>query len=495
MAFNFDSPQPQVSLPSKTPQLGKTWIPQQTQSGSPAWKNTATGEVRYQEEMPGTRAESPPEPAQAERKPEQGGTGPTAPESEPATGRGKEPTSSNPETQESRFAGKSPNELKEIAQMYEDNIRTRLQSNQAVPDSWKSGIDEVRTLLAGGNPATEIQTDESIYGHPLNPLNSPGHENIIPIKINAKTDLDWRLNTVAKEIDKLQTAIGKAEYAARAAKTPAARKKAQQELSSSNIREARDRLNDLRQTRQYLGELQEKQQKLPKPPQEAIPGGKAAGQDERPKEEAATKPKAPSLESWKVSYPEFLKHHNAQDSRYSRETWENNVKKAASRGLDVPDENLRAIGIDPSTKDKTKAVESRQSLEKKLKAMGVPFRPEYTDDQLQRQLNARQDSARNSFQRRIETIQPPSEQYRNAPANKKQNGWEIVKVGGQYTLRHPVTKHKVSSHAVLYDAQRTAATLSPDDPVFNQLQPERHSLKHLHDFAKNLYVNYYAEVE
>jgi len=88
MAFNFDSPQPQVSLPSKTPQSGKTWIPQQTQSGNPAWKNTATGEVRYQEEMPGTRAESTPEPAQAERKPEQGGTGPTAPESEPATGRG-----------------------------------------------------------------------------------------------------------------------------------------------------------------------------------------------------------------------------------------------------------------------------------------------------------------------------------------------------------------------------------------------------------------------
>jgi len=107
-------------------------------------------------------------------------------------------------------------------------------------------------------------TDKSVYGHPEAGATKEGHYGLVPIKIDAITDLSWRIDTAQKRVDELQTTMGKAEADSRKSGSKE-QKAAKAYLSSHKSSEDQQELEDLRGTVQYLGKLQEQQKKL-KPP-------------------------------------------------------------------------------------------------------------------------------------------------------------------------------------------------------------------------------------
>lgn len=164
----------------------------------------------------------------------------------------------------SKFADKSRDELQQLLQMYEDNMATRRAQRQAIPESWQQGVQEIRTLLGGGDPQSEIVTDAAYYGHPQNAETARDDYGLVPIRIDATTDFDWRLKQVAAARDELQTKIGKARSNQD--------KQSKQYLSSAAHTEDTARLEALKRTERYLFSLQKQQSQLaPQEPRTNLP--------------------------------------------------------------------------------------------------------------------------------------------------------------------------------------------------------------------------------
>jgi hypothetical protein len=626
MAFNFDSPQ--VSLPSKTPQPGKTWVPQQTQSGSPAWKNTATGEVRYQEEMPGTRGESAPrkpsphksyeesqvasevrgqmreelesekrkqligkwrekftdraeqiasydiaysdyqklgeltdsgalsvnraseiideavsvgildgkvgeyikqkitpEPAQAERKPEQGGTGPTAPESEPATGRGDNPRELSDEILEILKSGKIS-----LAE-----LRDKLGHSNV--DKSNPSSNPVHAALISLRNSNLVNVSRPQFGEPeieLAEKQQPPAETTEPnpAQDSPKDQGKMTATRLAQDIIKRgqSTLTGRqAKYLhslAQQGKYPGGqigRGRYHWRIVSDNdlphIHEKGYLLQDPFIDFYYSPNARSwVEQKQSEQPQEPTPGGKETG------EPAAGRGKEPwqmTREEW-ISTPlpqkpgdtatrEQIATHIVNISKNDPNLIEGStISKGAEKWGDkfLPSDTFILAKIPIDRIDWTGS--QGQATEHKGKPRtNEPIVIDRNDLGLGRyegRYGAAPDVIVADGQHRLhEARQRGDKSIMAFVGNKTAKRFGLTPVFQTKQLQEGHEKNLFVGHgwggaheSLVKDAIASGKHVPkhvlaeyPDLAA----QPERHSLKHLHDFAKNLYVNYYAEVE
>jgi hypothetical protein len=134
----------------------------------------------------------------------------------------------------------SDSSVDDAIQMYEDNIQMMKSQGRKVPSQWTEGLQKAKAKKIGANPETERVTDSDVYGHPENSETKPEDYGLVPLKIDAATDLGWRLDKVAKMRNEAGAAFG-----------AVARKK----TLTQNDREHQERFESLKKTEDHLHQL------------------------------------------------------------------------------------------------------------------------------------------------------------------------------------------------------------------------------------------------
>lgn len=138
-------------------------------------------------------------------------------------------------------------ELETNRQMYLDNIKTKRENGQPVPQQWLDSLAMINDQLAGRVRGEGIAS-EQVFGHP-EVTSDPKYSNLVPIRVSDRASVDRRIQKAQAIIDALQEEFGKTQAIAHGniSASRNERKLAAEKMASANFSDRMDNLRLLRE--------------------------------------------------------------------------------------------------------------------------------------------------------------------------------------------------------------------------------------------------------
>lgn len=202
----------------------------------------------------------------------------------------------------------------DLKQVLLDNIETRRQKGEKIPDGWK---DRLAKIIAYDNGIKINDGDiisNVVYGHP----ESSG-DNFIPIKVSRGRNIDSRVIIVQKEIDRLSKKIGTANAIVNKHLKGTAKQVKESKEYLSSMQHTEDEYRRDMLLKETLPELQRIQNLLakPKPVKKTETTPKATTENQSPQvseAQGAVAPSAPDIEKRKA---EIDKQYDMLDKQWN----------------------------------------------------------------------------------------------------------------------------------------------------------------------------------